>query len=1138
MVVGALAQTQTSRLEGSVTDQTGAVVPGAKITAVNVKTDVTAETTTSAAGLYVFPSLQPGLYTVSVEAQGFRKAVRTSLELNVSVTVAENFKMEVGNVTESVVVEANVERVNTSESQLGRSVTIRDITSLPQLGRQPINLAVFQPGVQIDPGDNSYSRVNGTRSGSNNSSLDGIDVNDAVVPRMGLSMTANNTDSVAEVRIVTGGGKAEYGRSAGAQVELISRSGSNMFHGSAFDYLRNTDLNANNFFNNTNRIARPTFIQNMFGGTFGGPIKHDKLFVFGNYQGRRTTQQVVQLRTVLTPQAKSGIFRWKDPSSQAVQSFNIVANDPRKIGIDSQVAALLKLLPDPNNTDVGEIYNTAGFRFNQPAGSLEDQFTIRGDYNLTNNHRLFYRHSWQRNSSIDTLNSADTPFPGGVQGSQGGHRWGFAVGSDWTITPSLVNSARYGHQSATADFVRPQRLKGAQILPNSYTNPILPNFAQGRNSPVNEWTDNASFIKGKHTLKAGTNIRFTTQWGYNDAGIYPNVSLTRTQGNTPPATIGPVSPAISSTDRTTFENLYNDLLGRISTVTQTYYSDLQQFQAAGVSRIRTFKFHEYGYFFQDDWKAKKNLTLNLGIRWEFSGVPYEANTLQGTLDKSALINAVNQFADLKVQRSTQWYNNDYNNFAPRIGFAWDPKGDGKMALRGGVGIYYDRLIGATTSAVDGATPGFSQAVPVYPNSGGTDVRAGDGIPKTPQPAAPSLQLPATRSTSIALFGPDLRTGYTEQWSLIFEREIYRNTIVNAGYVGTRGVKLFMNVNYNQPKIYGDFLTGFQQIQAYRTSGAAVPASNVFVRLFGSPAAAVTAVSASTFDQGLVGTAAATIDTTSSNYSRYAAAGLSDFYLRNYPQYIDLRVGTNNGRAYYDSLQVQLRRQTGALKFYANYTFSKSIDNTSVDGNGYTAPWDSYNLKLNRARGDYDRPHVLNYQIIYTLPIGKAHRLGGSLPRWADSLLGGWDIGMLGIWESGSVFNVGTGRATTAGGQNSFADYNGDRNIGSVQRLGNGVFYLTDAEKAQFTYPVAGSIGTSGRNAFRNPRFFNTDLSLVKRFKISERHVVHFRVEAYNLLNNPNFGGLGTSIATPASFGKLSSTINAARIFQMALRYEF
>jgi hypothetical protein len=274
------------------------------------------------------------------------------------------------------------------------------------------------------------------------------------------------------------------------------------------------------------------------------------------------------------------------------------------------------------------------------------------------------------------------------------------------------------------------------------------------------------------------------------------------------------------------------------------------------------------------------------------------------------------------------------------------------------------------------------------------------------------------------------------------------------------------------------------------------------------------------------------------YGKYEDADVPDSYLRNYPQYIDLRVGTNNGRAYYDSLQIQLRRQTGALKFYANYTFSKSIDNTSVDGNGYTAPWDSYNLKLNRARGDYDRPQVLNYQIIYTLPIGKAHRFGGSLPRWADSLVGGWDIGMLGIWESGPVYAVSSGRATTAGGVNSFADYNGDRNIGSVQRLGNGVFYLTDAEKAQFTYPVAGSIGSSGRNAFRAPRFFNMDLSLVKRFKISERHVVHFRAEAYNLLNNPNFGGLGTSIATPASFGKLSSTINAARIYQMALRYEF
>lgn len=1132
----AVAQTATSRLEGLVTDQSGAVVPGARITAVNTKTKTTAETTSSADGLYVFPSLLPGEYTVTAEAQGFRKAVRTAVMLNVSSTVAENFKMEVGQVTESVVVEANAERVQTSEAQLGRVITLRDIDVLPQLGRGPIVLAIFQPGVQIDPDDASYSRVNGTRQGSNNTKLDGIDINDAVVPRLGLAHTANNVDSVEEFRVVTSGGKAEYGRSAGAQVELITRAGTNDWHGNAFDYLRNTDLNANQFFNNSSGLARPKFIQNIFGGSVGGPIRHDRLFIFGNYQGRRTRQEVVRNRTVLTPEAKRGLFRWKTPGTGALQSFDIAANDPRKKGIDSEVAKILKLLPDPNNYDVGDTLNTAGFRFNNPNNSMEDQMTVRADYNLTATHRIFYRHSWQRYDTGDALNGQDATFPGQPQGTQGGHRWGYSIGSDWSITPRVVNSARVGYKYNNVDFRRPGRLPGTMMGANSWTNPLNTAFAQGRAAPVREINDSIHFVRGRHTFKGGFEGRFTNQWGYNDAGIYPNVAFARDFGNTPPATIGPPTSAIASADRQRFENLYNDLLGRISSVTQTFYSDLEKFQKAGTSRVRRYLFHEYGYFFQNDWKVKPNLTLNIGMRYEFNGVPFESDRFQGIVDKAALLGTTTRFADLTVQRSANWFNNEYNNFAPRFGFAWDPKQDGKMSIRGAYGIYYDRVIGAASNYVDGATPGFSQAVPVYPNSAGSDLRYSDGVPLPPQPDKPVLTLPPTRSTTLALFSPNMRTGYIQHYSLTVQRELFRNTVLDVGYVGTRGVKLLMDLDYNQPRIYEDFLGAFKQIQAFRTSGAAVPAGNVFVRLFGSPAAAVSTVGASTFDNGTVGTAASTVDR--SNYSRYAAAGVSDFYLRNYPQFNQVIVGTNDGRSYYDSLQVSLRRQAGTLKFNGNYTFSKSIDNISVDGNGYSAPIDTYNVRLNRARGDADRPHTLNYSVIYTLPIGRTHWLGANLPRWADSLLGGWDVGLLGIWQSGPVFTVTSGRALTGGGVNSYANYTGDRTIGTVMRQGGAVYYFTPEQIASFSFPGAGEIGNSGRNAFRGPRFYNMDMSLVKKFRITEDHAVHFRAEMYNMWNQSNFGTPGASLVTPASLGKISGMVGNARIMQMALRYQF
>lgn len=1134
-----MAQVSTARLEGLVQDATGAVVPGATVSVVNNRTQARAEVSVSPEGLFVFPSLQPGIYTLSVEAAGFRKAVVSNIELNVGATVSEIIKLEIGAVTESVVVEANAVRVQTTEAQISRAVTLRDIEVLPQLGRAPIILAVFNPGVQINPGNTTFSRVNGLRQGSNNSKLDGIDVNDSVVPRLGLSLTANNTDSVGEFRVVTSGGKAEYGRSAGAQIELITRSGTNQWSGNAYDYLRNHVLHANNFFNNSSvpAISRPKFIQNMFGGSLGGPILKDRTFIFGNYQGRRTRQEIVRNRTVLTPEAKRGLFRWRPPGSSEIRSFDIVSNDPRKKGIDPQIAPILKLLPDPNNYDVGDGLNTAGFRFNNPNNSFEDQFTIRADHHLWNRNRVFFRLSWQRNSFIDSLNNADARYPGQPHGRQGGRRWGYAVGSDWAITNTMVNEFRIGHQSARVAFDR-VRLPQPMFLSNSWTDPLNPAFAQGRNSPVEDLTDNLSIVRSKHTFKTGLNWRFTTQWGYNDAGIWPNVTFATTFGNVPPATIGPSgATVISSADRQRFENLYNDLLGRMNQVTQTFYSDLEKFQEAGKPRVRNTLLREGGIFFQDDWRVRPKLTLNLGLRWEYFAAPKEKDRLQGVLDKAALLNTVSQISDLTVQRSSNWYKNDLNNFAPRIGLAYDPWGDGKTAVRANYGVFYDRLIGATISLVDANTPGFSQAVPVYPNStAGSDVRVSDGIPLPQRPAAPVLRLPTTRSTSVVVYSPQLRTGYVQQYSLTIQREMLRNTVVEVGYVGTRGTKMFMDVNYNQPRIYESFLAAFRELQAFRSSGTAPSATNPLVRVFGSAAAAVSSLGASTIDQGQAAVAANTLDR--NNYRRYAAAGLSDYYLRNFPQFNLAIVGEPFGRSYYNSLQLSLRRQTGALRFAANYTFSKSMDNISVDGNGFTTPIDNFNLGLNRARGDYDRPHSLNLMTIYTLPIGRGRQLAGDIPRWADTLIGGWDLGGLVIWQSGPVMTYSSGRQTGPYTTNTWANYTGDRNIGSVTRKGNGVFFLTPEEIARFSFPAAGEIGTSGRNAFRGPRFFGIDLSLVKRFRITERHTVNCRAEAYNLLNNVNFATPGASLVTPASFGKISAIVGNPRIMQLALRYDF
>lgn len=448
------AQVATARLEGVVQDASGAVVPGAKVSVVNNRTRARAVSSVGPEGLFAFPSLQPSVYTLSVEAAGFRKAVVSDLELNVGDSVYQVVKLEVGEVTESVTVTASAVRVQNTDAQIARAITLRDINVLPQVFRLPMVLALYNPGVQIDASDPSLSRVNGTRSGSTNSRLDGIEVSDTATPRLALINACTNTDSVEEFRIVTSGGKAEYGRSAGAQIELITRSGSNTWHGNAFEYLRNTVLNANGFFGNSSGLPRAAFIQNQFGGSLGGPIRRDRTFIFGNFQGKRTSRQVVPNRLVLTREAKAGLFRWYPPDSSEVQTFDIVRSVPRGKGIDPKVADILKLLPDPNNPDIGDGLNTAGFRFNTRgwAGAPDDydnQYTIKADHNFWRGHRVFVRWNWGRSWYVDSLNLVtgnEARYPGQPYATQGGARHGWSIGSDWAITARLVNELRAGYK--------------------------------------------------------------------------------------------------------------------------------------------------------------------------------------------------------------------------------------------------------------------------------------------------------------------------------------------------------------------------------------------------------------------------------------------------------------------------------------------------------------------------------------------------------------------------------------------------------------------------------------------------------------------------------------------------------------------
>ena len=410
-----------------------------------------------------------------------------------------------------------------------------------------------------------------------------------------------------------------------------------------------------------------------------------------------------------------------------------------------------------------------------------------------------------------------------------------------------------------------------------------------------------------------------------------------------------------------------------------------------------------------------------------------------------------------------------------------------------------------------------------------------------KPGAPITNQPVTRVPSVVVFNPNLRTGYLQQINFGVQHQVSRNTVLDVSFVRTMGTKLFGFLDMNQPRIYGDFLNSFNELETFRATGAPVSAGNTLSRLFGGAAAAVTRVGATNLQQGLAGTVADNLDR--NNYQLYAAAGVSPFYLRNYPQYNQMIYGDNFHSSSYNSLQTALTHRARNAIVTVNYTYARSIDNGSTDGNGFTSPVDNFNLVNNRSRSDTDRPHVVNLIGSYSLPFGKGQRFVSSANGFVHRLIGGWEIGGVSVIQSGTVFSVTGARRTVGSALNTYANYSGDRTLGDTQKVGSGVLFFTPEQVTGFTFAGAGQIGNSGRNSFRGPGFFNMDVSLVKRIPVTDRMRFTFRAEMYNALNHANFANPGASIVTPATFGRISATVTTssgtgARVAQMALRFDF
>jgi len=1169
---------QSARLSGMVADSSGARVPGASVVATNTATGVARETVSNELGLYVFEALVPGSYEVRCELAGFKKFVSTGNTLTVGQQAELNIRLDPGELTDTVNITETISPVQTTDSQVRTLITGTLIREMPLNGRNPLHLVLSGvPGVS---GRGTGIYVNGQKTQSNNTTLDGISVDDPTLGRAELSLVFLNPDMLQEYQVVTSNFKTEYGRGTGAQVSLMTRSGSNEFHGSAYEFHRNTVFNANDFFNNANGVERPNLLRHQFGGTIGGPIKRNRAFFFFNYDAQRQSRTVPQNRTVFTAEARRGIFRYADgvrntPSlvdaaggyigSAPLRTYNVLENDPLGTGADRVTAEIIKQMPLPNSFTGGDGLNTALFRFNAPSSSSNNNITTRVDYTFNPKHSAFARYSYGETLTLgDEINTGLQRYPGLLSRNQGGRRQGAAISLVSTLTPSLLNEAVIGFTRSTVRFDNPQYPKALTIRLSSIentSNPINDFAGSGRVAPLIELRDNVTRVIGAHTLKSGIDFRFYQFNQYRNSGtynIYPRLNMSRSLGYLVTIPNQPAASALETNNLNTLRSLVMDTLGVYGRAEQTFFSNGERYLPTGSAYLRGHRMREYDVFVQDDWKVRPRLTLNYGLRWEYRAPPFEVNGIMFFPNDRDFVNhsATLSFNNVGKGGKERWFDKDLNNFGPSLGLAWDPKGDGKTSIRSSYRISYDRVTSSIISDTDQTTPGGSFDATAL-NSG--DLRTASRVASFSSTlAAPtvfSTTAPNERAGRPVLFDHNLRTPYVQQWMLSVQREVIKDTIVEVAYVGNKGTKLYRDYNINQTDIRSNgFLESFliaQKNLDLATAAGASTGANYNASISGSrPVGIVATLNGGTIpssqnpdiSQGQAGNLAQTLD----RPATLASAGLPDNFFRAYPQFELLGFGCTCSASNYHSLQTQVVHRANTLTLQGSWTYSRAIDDFSGRGDGIGAVRDIRDRRLEKGPADFDATHIVRGSFVYELPFGRGRTWGNGLGRTLNQIVGGWQINGLVDAATGNPLTITSGRRTLAytplaSEGNSTADFNGDaRSIQPTTDSQGRRILVTDVQRAQFSFPAAGSPGAAGRNAFRNAGFWNMNFSMYKNFRITERSKLQFRSEFFNVLNHAVMENLPNERKnlSSADFGRFVAQRNDPRIMQFALKFEF
>ncbi len=1200
----AWAQSDTS-LSGTVTDPSGAVLPNSVITLTNADNGATRTTTSDKSGRYSFQQIQPGNYTLIAKSKGFsdeavdriRALVNTPLTIDIHIA-------SVGKTTETVSVNADAAQINTTDATLGNAIGTKPIMELPFEARNVVGLLSIQPGVTFfgDPSDYRSGAVNGGKSDQGNVTLDGVDVNDQQYRTAFTAVLRVTLDSVQEFRTTTTNGGADVGRTSGAQVALVTKSGTNEFHGSLYEYNRNTDTSANTFFNNADGIPRQQLIRNVFGGSVGGPIKKNRLFFFLNYEGRRDASQFSVVRTVPNSLFRQGIVTYQNSAGQNVQltPSQVQQLDPTGQGEDPAVLKLLQAYPQPNDNTVGDGLNTAGYRFKSSVPLSYNTYIGRFDYQIDSagKHVIFWRGNLQNDDFIPADASSVPQFPGQAAASRHlENSKGFGVGYTWLASPTLVSNLRYGFTRQGYDTTG---LENTPIVTlRDIDNPIANSKGLSAIIPVHDIEETVTDSLGAHTLSFGGSMRFIStnrlNYGNSFSSATANSSWFYDQGQS-------LAPAdLSQQNSTVYYRQMTDILGYVTEGNAQYnYDKTGNILPQGQGIKRDFVNREYELFIQDSWKVKHNLTITAGIRGSFFPPLFEANGYQTSSniplsqwfnDRGGLAeNGQSQalapeltfnLANAKGGRGLYPFQ---SHFSPRFAFAYSPEGTngfarklfgdpGKTSIRAGFGMYYDLFGQSLIRLADATSLGFSTQLsnPANATYTGTPRYTGPTvIPDGLLPAAPAGGFPQVAPNAFAIaqgLDSGLKAPYSMNIDFSYSRDLGHGLLIQGSYVGRLSRRSLQAddvaapTNLVDPKSGQSYFQAATAMQSYlraHPSGSAsdvagVPSIPFFEDLYAGYAGGGLTASQALYQNywqpiGMNNdtSALALIDDAPSNgCSPCSTLGPNAMFNA---QYSSLAVFRTRGSGDYHAMQWTLRKQfSNGLQFDVNYTFSKSIDlgsyreSDTVTNGQIINPW---NTRQMRAVSDYDATHLLSAFFVADLPFGHGRKYGANINGFLNAIVGGW--GLSGIWRQSSGLPTSVsdgGQWSTNWNLSGFATpitaISGSNTKNS--NTGGPNLFADPATAANAFIPnYPGTTG--GRNILRGYGYFNIDTALQKRFVMpyNEHHSFELRAEAFNVTNSTQFdvGTINLDITNLANFGKYTSTLGNARVFQFGGRYEF